>query len=353
MIKTERLPIILFAMFCLVCGLWSGLQRIGWNIALSPMVAHHGAIMVGGFLGTLIALEKIIPLRKRILFLIPVLNAVSVAFFFADQIKVSIYLLILSSASLVLVFLYYFRSQRSIIYVLMSLGAVCWLVGNVLLLSSFFYPLAFPWWVAFALYIIAAERMEIMKFLPVSSTAKQFFIGLLFIFGIGVVLSFHGVGRMVSAVSLIAIAAWLMKHDTITLNLKRKRLPQFTAITLLCGYIALLLTGIFFWSLSDQWLAYDAIVHAFFLGFVFSMIFAHGPMILPGIMGLYGTPFSKVLYVWLVILQSSWVLRVISDIYMAMEIRRVCGMLSAIAIVGYFVTMAILTFSSRQHAKVR
>src|SRR5688500_1428813 len=101
MIKKERLPIIFFAMLCLLSGLWSGLTRIGWNISISPITAHHGAIMVGGFLGTLIALEKIIPLKKKRLYIIPALNGFSVIFFFLEQPKVACYTLVISSFSLV------------------------------------------------------------------------------------------------------------------------------------------------------------------------------------------------------------------------------------------------------------
>jgi hypothetical protein len=351
MIKKERLPIVALGMFCLLCGLWSGLNRIGWNLATSPLSAHHGAIMVGGFLGTLIALEKTIPLKKRALYLIPILNAVSVVFFFTDQPKISIYILIISSASLSLVFLYYFRRQHTVIYFLMLLGGLFWLVGNVLLLTKFFYPLAFPWWTAFVLYIIAAERIEIMKFLPVSSVSKNVFIGILLLFVVGVFFSFHGAGNLICGLALVGIATWLMKNDMIAINLRKKNMPKFIGVALLCGYIALLFTGIFFFSLSDQWLTYDAIVHSFFLGFAFSMIFAHGPMIQPGIMGISATPFNKILYVWLSVLQVSWIVRVFSVVFMEMEIRKISGLLSATAILGYFVTMAILTMRSQRHVR--
>ena len=197
MLKKERLAILLFAMLCLLSGLWSGLNRIGWDIAILPISPHHGAIMVGGFLGTLIALEKIIPLKKKSLYLIPVLNALSVVFFFSGQPKLSIHVLVISSTSLSFLFLYYFRKQRTIIYVLMLLGSICWLTGNILLLTNFFYPLAFPWWAAFALFIIAAERLELMKFLPVSQLSKNILVLLLLCFIIGVLLSFHGTGNLI------------------------------------------------------------------------------------------------------------------------------------------------------------
>lgn len=83
------------------------------------------------------------------------------------------------------------------------------------------------------------------------------------------------------------------------------------------------------------------------------MIFAHGPIILPGIMGISATPFNKNLYVWVGLLQLSWLVRIFADVVVEMEIRKISGLLSALAILGYFVTMATLTIRSQQYAKVR
>lgn len=351
MINKERLPIMLFAMICLFSGLWGGLTRIGWNMVVLPVTAHHGAVMVGGFLGTLIALEKVIPLKKKFLLLIPILNALSIVFFFFSQPKISIYILIISSACLSLVFLYYLLRHRNIIYLLMSVGALCWLTGNITLLTRLFYPIAFPWWIAFILLIITAERLELMKFLPVSKAAINLFLAILLCFLIGCTLSFHGIGSFISGLALMGISSWLMRHDVISINMKKKDLPKFVGISLLCGYIALLLTGIFAFSLSDQWLTYDAIVHTFFLGFAFSMIFAHGPIILPGILGISITPFSKILYGWLFILQTSWIIRIFADVMVELNIRKISGLLSTIAILGYFITLVILTVRSMRYAK--
>lgn len=337
-------------MLCLLTGLWSGLTRIGWNTYILPLTAHHGAVMVGGFLGTLISLEKVIPLKKKSLLIIPLINASSVLFFFTGKPSFAIIALIVSSASMLLVFLYYLSRQRNIIYLLMMAGTTCWLVGNILLVTKVFYPLAFPWWTAFALLIIAAERLELTAFLPVRKSIKQLFSILLLLFIVGVTLSFHGTGNLISGIALIGIALWLMRYDIIGINLKKSGLSRYVATSLLCGYFALLLTGLFFFTLSDQWLNYDALVHSFFIGFVFSMIFAHGPMILPGVLGIAVSPYSKLLYLWLGILQSSWLLRVYTDVMMNLEIRKISGLLSAVAILGYFITMALLISSGKRHA---
>lgn len=349
--KKDRFPIVLLALLCLLTGLYSGLSRIGWTIPSLPITAHHGAIMVSGFLGTLIAFEKVIPLKKKILYLIPILNAVSIAFFFTGHPAVSIYIMVVSSTSLAFVFIYYFVKHRSIIYFMMVIGAFCWVIGNALLLSRLFYPLAFPWWAAFAVFIIGAERLELMKFLPVSDFSKKLFIVLLFSFIVGILLPFHGAGSVICGMALIGVSSWLLRNDIIGINFRKTGLPKFVATSLLCGYVSLMLSGVFYISLSDQWLTYDAIVHSFFLGFAFSMIFAHGPIILPGVLGISATPFSKVLYVWLITLHTSWLVRVYGDIASQMELRKISGLLSAIAIIGYFITMAVITIRRQTHVK--
>ncbi|HEY0656496.1 MAG TPA: hypothetical protein VGD65_25360 [Chryseosolibacter sp.] len=352
MLKKERIPIIFFALLSLVCGLWTGLTRIGWDARAFALSAHHGAIMVSAFLGTLITLEKIIPLRNKFLYAIPVINASSVAVFFIGQPRVACYITVASSLALSVVFLHYLNKQRSLVYLLMLAGSVCWLVGNILILTKSFYPLAFPWWASFALFVISAERMELMQFLPVATLHKSSFVSLLGMFLIGCFFSFHGAGNLFCGFALIGISLWLMRFDITAVNLKKSGLPQFVAVALLAAYAALLFTGVFFISLPNQWLSYDAIVHSFFLGFVFSMIFAHGPIILPNVLGIRVTHFSPLAYGWLAILHLSWMVRIFGDITVHLVARKVSGAMSAVAIIGYFITLAIVIVRSHRHVKV-
>lgn len=343
MIKVGRLPFILAALISLIIGLWAGLIRIGWSIPVNTATPHHGAIMVGGFLGTLIALEKIIPLRKKWLFFIPGASAASVIFFFLNLPLISIILLIFSGAGLTCVLFTYFLRNRSIEYLLMSSGGLCWMIGNILLFHTNFYPIAVPWWIGFTLLIITAERLELMKFLPVEKKSYRWLYTLLSIFFISLVLSFHGTGKIITGCALAGIAIWLMKFDVIGITIRKNELPKFVAIALLCGYFALLLTGIFSFSLASQAMGFDAVVHTFFIGFVFSMIFAHGPIILPGILGISVKPFSRQLYGWLFLLHSSWLIRLAADVHIDFEWRRISGIVATVAIFGYFITIAIVT----------
>lgn len=353
MISRFRLSFLFLAALSLIVGLWSGLSRIGWDFNLLRVSMHHGSIMVGGFLGTLISLEKILPLKKKILFAIPALSACSVILFLAELPLVAWGCLLVASAGLSAVFMHYFLQERNLTYLLMLGGGICWFIGNVVLLSNRFYPLAFPWWLGFALFVITSERMELMKFLPVTTRTKNILVALLALYVAGVVMSFHGTGSFVSGAALAAISGWLMRFDLVGISIRKIGLTRFVAIALLCGYISMLLTGVLVISLDNQPMAYDAIVHVFFLGFVFSMIFAHGPVILPGVLGISAKPYHKILYLWLILLHASWLVRIYADIYFQLGLRKYSGIITAIAIVGYFATIATLTAKSLyRHAKV-
>ena len=56
--------LLLPALLLMLDGLWAGLQRMGWALPhLHPnLAALHGPLMLAGFLGTLIALERAVAL---------------------------------------------------------------------------------------------------------------------------------------------------------------------------------------------------------------------------------------------------------------------------------------------------
>ena len=222
-----------------------------------------------------------------------------------------------------------------------------------MLISKSFYPLAFPWWSGFALFIITSERLELMKFLPVTEREKSFLGIFLAVYIVGVMLSFHGAGSFISGGASIGIATWLMRFDMASISITKSGLIRFVGISLLSSYVSMLLTGMLMVSLDNQPLSYDAVVHSFFVGFVFSMIFAHGPVIMPGLLGIATKPYHKVLYLWLILLHVSWMARVYGDVYLDLPIRKFSGIVTAFAILGYFATMVkLITAPGNRHAKL-
>lgn len=342
----KRFPFVLLALMCLIFGFLTGLNRIGWSIFASPATAHHGAIMIGGFLGTLIALEKLIPLKNRILFLVPVLSGGSLVLFLLNFPYAAMTMLLCASFFLCCIFAFYLYKHRELQYVMMLLGAISWFIGNTLLLTKKMYPLSFPWWLGFILFVIIGERLEITKFLPVTGKQKSVVFFFLLLYFISCLVSFHGIGNIISGVALIGISVWLLRYDIIRISISKTLLTKYVAMALLCGYVALMLCGIFFITMKGSLLAYDALIHTFFLGFTFSMIFAHGPIILPGVLGISVKPYHKIFYVWLILLQVSWLVRVYADVRHYYDLRSYTGLVSMTAILGYFISLAALTIKA-------
>lgn len=345
MFRGERLPFMMLGLLALITGLLAGLQRIGWPFVFSVIAPHHGAIMIGGFLGTLITLEKIIPLKHAILYTFPLIASGSVLFFWLDMPGISMACLLVASAGLSLVFVVYWIRERSIVYAISFIGALCWLVGNAVLAFKGIYPAAVSWWMAFVLLTITAERLELTKFLPVPAKLKLLLYGALMAFVIACIFSFHGVGMYFALIGISSVAIWLMRHDVASLNIRKRGLTRFIGCSLLCGYMTLLLCGFLLPAVLDHSFGYDIVVHLFFIGFVFSMIFAHGPVILPGVLGLQQNPFHKVMYFWLLLLHTSWIVRLVGNMMMLSDVRHYSGVGSALAIVGYFITLAITAIS--------
>src|SRR5215212_11511397 len=74
-IQTRFLPFLALAVVALVLALWAGLVRMGWVLPSFPsfpsLSAAHGPIMVSGFLGVLIPLERAVAIRQKWMFAVP------------------------------------------------------------------------------------------------------------------------------------------------------------------------------------------------------------------------------------------------------------------------------------------
>jgi hypothetical protein len=77
-------------------------------------------------------------------------------------------------------------------------------------------------------------------------------------------------------------------------------------------------------------------LHTIFLGFVFSMIFAHAPIILPTITGL-ALPFQKSFYLHAGLLHISLLMRVAGDLSLLLPLQRWAGLLNVGAILLFLI----------------
>ena len=343
-------PIFLLPLIAvsLLIGIWTGWIRIGWNFPFTQNSGDHGALMVGGFIGTLICLERTSNLKNKIALLIPFINALSVIFFLIKMPNIAFWFLLTGSVGLTLIYLKLYFEFSEIYILLMTAGAFCYLIGNTLLIKTNFYPQAAMWWIAFLYFTILGERLELSRYLQIKTIHKTILIILLAVYIAGILIPFHSSGGYVTAVSLIGSALWLFKYDMAKKSLQRDGQHFYSGVVLLTGYFWLIITGLFMAYGSYSGLLYDAVIHSFFLGFVFSMIFAHAPIILPGVLKLQISIFNRSLYFWFVLLQVSLVIRILGSVLPSTDLKMIGGITNGMAILGFLLNIAILTIIGKK-----
>lgn len=320
-------------------GILAGYNRLGWSGLPTGLAGEHGALMVGSFLGTLIILERAVVAKNKWFLAIPILNGLSLPLFLLGYTDAALLALVVGSMGLCYIYLDIIHRYRELYFYVMLVGSTCWLIGNLLAWRHHFYPQALPWWISFLLLTIAGERLELSKFLPIRNWQKTMFIAFMIVFVVAAGSLFHGWGQPVAGLALLLVAAWLLKFDMIRKSIRKKGLHRFSALMLGSGYLWLAAAGIAMMLSAFVPVAYDVLVHTFFIGFTFSMIFAHGPVILPGIAKLPFQPFSPGLYVWGFLLHASLLLRICGSIHGLYPLKFWGGIANGVFIVAYFLTI--------------
>ncbi|HRE09245.1 MAG TPA: hypothetical protein PK605_05535 [Ignavibacteria bacterium] len=352
--KNKHIFILPLVLLSLLTGIFSGWFRIGWNLPISLPSGEHGALMVGSFLGTLICIERSVSYHNKIALLVPMLNGMSLVFFLLAMPKIAYVLLILGGAGLTGIYYMVYVKHKGIHILIMMAGAMCYLIGSAILFNSTFYPAVVMWWIAFLFLTITGERLELSRFILLKNTLKKqaVLIILISLFIISIFLPFHSdLGSLLSAVSMIGSAVWLLKFDMAKHSLKKPGQSFYSGVLLITGYVWLVITGLFFTFGAYFGSFYDASLHAFFLGFVFMMIFAHAPVILPAVLKLGISPFGKTLYIWYILLNLTLIFRVLTFIPGVAAYKHWAGMLNGIAILGFFANMIVLAKLARRKLK--
>lgn len=346
MSKIARPLLLASAMLTLLCAMWAGLLKLGWVLpthtpALSGM---HGPLMISGFLGTLIGLERAVGLALRPAYLPPALTAVGAAALLLGLPTLPAAVVItLGSLGLVLVFGYILRQQFALHTVTMAAGAVMWLGGNLLWLLDVNMLAVVPWWGGYLVLTIAGERLELSRILSLTRLARSGFVAAVALFSAGllVVILDSALGWRMIGAGLLAIAGWLLTHDIAWRTIRQSDLTRFIGIALLSGYVWLGVAGaLALWHGFLMGGLYDAVLHALFLGFVFAMIFGHAPIIFPAVLGV-PIPFRPAFYAHLIFLHLSLALRVGSGLTEWLPGRQWSGVLNMAAILLFMLNTVL------------
>ena len=305
-------------------------------------VVVHGPLMVIGFLGTLIGLERAVALGRVWPYGIPALSGVSVlAALAALPVQVSALPAVAASLLLIAVFIALYRQYPSEHFVIMGLSTVAWSVGNIMWLDGLPFYRAIPWWAGFLVLMIAGERLELSRVRRPSVTIQAIFHASVAIVLIGLVVSvleFHS-GVRLAGLGLFAIALWLLRYDLAWHSARQGGLPRYMAVCLIGGYVWLAVGGIL-WLLFAPFFSagprYDAMLHTIFLGFVFSIIFAHAPIILPTITGM-ALPFRNSFYLHAGLLHVSLLLRIAGDLGLWLSLQQWGGLLNTLTVLLFLI----------------
>lgn len=356
----QRVPLLAMGMVALLAGLGAGLLRLGWDLPHLPpaLAAVHGPLMVSGFLGTLISLERAVALGARWAYAAPLLSGVGgLALIAGLPYQAAQTLILAGSLGLLAIFLAIVQRRPTLHTVIMGFGALAWLMGNLLWLLGWPIHDVVFWWAGFLVVTIAGERLELARLQQLSRVSQTIFLLILGSLLAGLMLmamSFEWGVRVVGA-GLVGLALWLGRHDIARRTVRQAGLTRFIAVSLLSGYVWLGISGLFavVFGGVPAGPQYDAVLHAFFLGFVFAMIFAHAPIIFPSVLGARMS-FRPLFYGHVVLLQATLILRLAGDVTGWLPGRQAGGLLNALALVLFLAnTVASLVKPAESVATVK
>ena len=230
--------------------------------------------------------------------------------------------------------------DRALHHVALLVAAAAWLCGYVLVVAGRPVFEAAPWWLVFLVGTICAERLELNRLLPRTawtvrpspprsrswSPARRLGRG-------------GGAGHA---------AHRRRRARPVCLALAKRRRPPHRAPArrralhrgrLLSGYGWLGAGGTLALWLGNPLAgpSYDALLHATFVGFVFSMIFGHALVIVPSVLGVR-VDFRGRFYAHLLLLHAAVATRLAGDLLDAPAARRLGGWLNAAAILLFIVS---------------
>ncbi len=343
-IPLGRVLLLALGGLSLLAGLNAGLVRLGvWAPIASDRVGDlHGPVMVLGFLGTLIALERAQALRNPLAYLAPALLAVGA-------------LALVFGAPVLLGQLLLFEGAVAFTAVLVAL----WVRAPLPLvaaqaLGAFFAALAAGLWISldvatvlpllavFLIITIAAERAELAQ-LTMGARAMPTLLALATLLSAGGVIGIFApaVGLRILGAAALAVALWLLRDDVGRRMIRISGLRRFNAAALLAGNFWLAVSGLV-WLIVGQPMdrgAYDIAIHGTFLGFGLSMIMAHAPIIFPAVIG-RPLPYKRALWAPLVALHAGLALRVVGDLAGLDLLWRTGGIVNVASILLFVVIAA-------------
>ena len=350
----HRFIFLAFAGLSLLVGLAAGAALLGLNATPgASFAADHGPLMVFGFLGGAIGLERTVAVRTTWAWAGPVCHVAGVLGILAGLPR-GVPAVFFAAGFLVLGFIYVtiYRRQASLAIVVQAAGVIGGVAAAALWAMGPGFAAAMPLCALYAVATIIGERMELARVTMAGTRAENQLT--LLVLGLAAASVIYvlapAVGYRVMGLVLIVIAAATARVDVAKNLVRSKGLPRYSAACMLAGYAWLALGG-YFWLLYGQatGFAYDASVHAIFLGFVMSMIFAHAPIIITSVIR-RRLPYRAALYLPVGLLHGGLAVRVLADCAEHNTAFQTGGVVTIVAVLAFIACGIVFTKQEARHA---
>lgn len=384
-VPAARLALLALAGLALLAGLDAALVRLG---ALAPVPSVplgqiHGVLMVQGFLGTAICLERAVALAGRTAprsdsrerrplwpWLAPLASGVGTLLALLTLALPSlpralapllgsnttdtlparlapgvawIVSLLLLTAIYAAVWRGRVKSWAVLVQLLGALagvgGALVWTLGR---------PTgdAVLWWLMFLVLTIVGERLELARIALLTPGVEP----RLFAWALGVLVALPltslrpQVGFPLLGLALAALVLDIGWHDVARRTVRLPGVARFAAVAMLLGYGWALVPALM-WMVAPPVLAghaWDIAVHSLTIGFTMSMVVAHAPVIIPAVVR-RDVPHHPLVWLALALLHAGLLLRVIAGVREAEAAWRLGGTLGVSAFLVFVISTLVLT----------
>ncbi|MGB3413891.1 MAG: hypothetical protein WBA28_04155 [Microbacteriaceae bacterium] len=335
----------------LLAGLDAALILLGFPapITLTRLAESHGMLLVLGFIGTLIALERSVALGRWYGYIGPMLLGFGALLVLVDPLPIWVgkAALTAGSAAFMLTYVPLWRRRYGAQILAQILGTSFALTASIMWLSGSSMTRLIPWLTAFVVLTIAAERVELATITLGNGAGARLLVhswtvALALIIG----LAFPHLGAIALGLAYLALALWLVRNDIARYTVRAKGAVRFMAACMLGGYFWLIVGGvILLLGYPTTVFAYDGFTHAIFLGYTMSMIMAHSTTILPAVLRIQ-LPYRGILWLPAGLLHLGLIVRILwGDAFGFLPAWQWGGVLTIVALLVFVLSAITCVFA--------
>lgn len=345
--KGARFALLIPGGVALIAGSIAALALLGLNLPgdADRLMAAHGILMVLGFVGTVIALERAVALGAVWGFGAPaLLGTGGIVLLTPADPRLGGIAFVLGTLWMLAVYGALLRRSLAPEAVVQALGAALAAGGAAIWLGGAPVSLSLPWWAGFVVLTIAGERAELARIESPRMGTHMLRVACALIVAIVAGTLWPAFGGVLIGAALLVMVGVLVSTDVARRMIHSTGMPRFAAWSMLAGYAWLALAG-GLWLVSSPIQTgpvYDAAIHAVFLGFTMSMIMAHAPMIMPAVLRI-ALPYVPVMYAPLALLHVSLLIRLLGGDAYGLEWALTFGGILNVAAVIMFMLTAVGT----------